>query len=113
MPLILTTNATIMCDHGGQVMPILPRQGQVSVDGGFVLRLSDLVGATIVGCPQAGPGIKPCTTVMAPLPGSFAPTVLVGGEQVLLQTMIAATDGVPPATVAVTSAGQESVQAQL
>jgi hypothetical protein len=110
VPLILTSNAMLSCPHGG-IVTVLPRQTTVMIDGGFVLRATDLVGAPIVGCPLIGPGIKPCTTVLAPLPGSFAPTVLVGGEPVLLQTFTAMTDGVPPGVTIVQSPGQTLVQA--
>jgi hypothetical protein len=110
MPPILTSNAVLMCPHGGQVT-IVPKQQIVQVQGGFVLRATDLVGAPIVGCPLATPGTKPCTTVLAPLPGSFAPTVLVGGEPVLLETFTAMTDGVPPAMTVLTWPGQTLVQA--
>ncbi|HWF73169.1 MAG TPA: hypothetical protein VG186_07485 [Solirubrobacteraceae bacterium] len=93
---------------------MLPKQQVVSIQGGFVLCFGDLVGAPIVGCPQAGPpGVKPCTTVLATLPGSVAPNVLVGGRPVHLQMpMPATTDGVPPGMMLLVSfAGQTLVQA--
>ena len=75
MPPIVTTNATIMCVHGGQVM-LVPKQTQVTIQGGSVLCEGDLSGAPIVGCALApSPGTKPCTTVISTLPGSSAPTV--------------------------------------
>ena len=110
MPFLLTTNAVIECPHGGAVT-LIPKQTVVSIDGGFVLRLGDLVGAPIVGCAQIGPLIKPCTTVLAPLPGTFAPNGLAGGLPVHLQTFTALTDGVPPGAVFVVSPGQVLVQA--
>lgn len=112
MPFVLTTNAVITCPHGG-VVTLIPKQQVVSIQGGFVLCFGDLVGAPIVGCPQIGPGIKPCTTVLATLPGSVAPKVLVAGRPVHLQMpMPASTDGVPPGmTLLVTFAGQSLVQA--
>ena len=111
MPFILTTNAVITCVHGGHVT-VVPGQTEESIQGGFVLRVSDLLGAPIIGCPQAGPGIKPCTTVLAANPGSWASTVLVAGEPALLDTFTAATDGVPPGIAAVESAGQTVVEAR-
>jgi hypothetical protein len=110
MPLILTSAASLSCPHGGRVA-VIPKQQKVAIQGGFVLRETDLIGAPIAGCPQAGPGIKPCTTVLAPNPGSSAPTVLVQGLPVLLQTFTALTDGVPPGVVVVQFAGQTLVQA--
>lgn len=110
MPFLLTTNAMIKCPHGG-IVTLIPKQQVVSIAGGFVLCFGDVVGAPIVGCAQISPVTKPCTTVLAPLPGSFAPNVLVGGRPVHLQTFTALTDGVPPGVVFVTLPGQELVQA--
>lgn len=111
MPPIVTTNATIVCIHGGQVT-LLPRQVQVQIQGGNVLCEGDLSGAPIVGCTQPpSPGTKPCTLVVSTLPGSSAPTVTVGGRPVLLSTLSGLTDGVPPGTIMVVQPGQVTVQA--
>jgi hypothetical protein len=111
VPFVLTTNAVITCPHGG-VVSLIPKQQVVSIQGGFVVCFGDLVGSPIAGCPQAGPGIKPCTTVLA-VPGSIAPKVLVGGKPVHVQMpMPATTDGVPPGMMLLVSfAGQSLVQA--
>jgi hypothetical protein len=111
MPFILTSNAVLTCAHGG-IVTVLPRQTQVMIAGGAVLRLTDLVGAPIVGCTQTVPPMKPCTTIPAPPYVGFAPTVLVGGIPVLLQTFQALTDGAPPGIVSVTFAGQALAQAK-
>jgi len=111
MPLIVTTKATIMCSHGGRVT-LVPKQAQVLIQGGSVLCEGDLSGAPIVGCLQApSPSTKPCTMVVSTLPGSSAPTVLVLGRPVLLQTLSGMTDGVPPGTLKVSNPGQATVQA--
>jgi hypothetical protein len=111
MPPVVTTNATIMCVHGGQVT-LLPRQVQVQAGGGNVLCEGDLSGASIIGCAQPpSPSTKPCTTVVSTLPGSSAPTVTVGGRPVLLATLSGMTDGVPPGTIMVVQPGQMTVQA--
>jgi hypothetical protein len=110
MPLLITTSAVITCPHGGVVTPI-PKQQTVTIQGGAVLCLGDLVGAPIAGCTQIGPGIKPCTTVLAPIGETVAPNVLIGGRPVHLQTFTALTDGVPPGAVFVSFPGQELVQA--
>jgi hypothetical protein len=111
MPPIVTTNATIMCVHGGQVT-LIPKQTQVMAGGGPVLCEGDLSGAPIVGCLQPpSPGTKPCTMVVSTLPGSSAPTVLALGRPVLLQTLQGLTDGVPPGTLIVANPGQVTVQA--
>jgi hypothetical protein len=111
MPFVVTTNARIVCAHGGQVT-LMPRQTTVTIQGAPVLRETDIMGAPIVGCAQP-PTVssKPCTTVVSVLPGGSAPTVSAGGMPVHLDTLSGITDGVPPGTVMVVSAGQTSVQA--
>ena len=111
MGLVVTTNARIMCAHGGQVT-LAPRQTTVTIQGAPVLRETDLMGAPIMGCAQP-PTVssKPCTTVVAILPGGSAPTVAVGGMPAHLDALSGMTDGVPPGTVSVVSAGQTTVQA--
>lgn len=111
MPLILNAAAELLCPHGGRVS-ILPRQQQVLVGGAPALRASDLLGAPIVGCPVApSPTTVPCTVVAAVFPGSWSSGVLAAGEPVLLQTLIAITNGVPPGPVVVAQPGQAQVQA--
>jgi hypothetical protein len=110
LSLILTANATIMCVHGGTVAPE-PQQTSVIIEGGPVLCEGDLVGAAIIGCPQAGPGIKPCTSVIATLPESVSPMVSAGGRAVHLDTLDGQTDGNPPGTLIVIDPGQTTVNA--
>jgi hypothetical protein len=105
MPAIVTTNAMIMCPHGGQVT-LVPRQTQVVVQGGPALCEPDLIGAAIVGCTQpASPGSKPCTFVVSTLPGSSSPQITVGGRPVYLDTLTGMTDGVPPGIITVVNPG--------
>ena len=111
MALVVTTNATILCAHGGRVT-LTPRQTTVTIAGGAVLRETDLMGAPIVGCAQV-PSVstKPCTTVVTVMPGGSAPTVSAGGMPVHTQSLTGMTDGVPPGTIQVVSPGQTTVQA--
>jgi hypothetical protein len=111
MPPIVTSNAAIMCVHGGQVT-LTPKQTQVMIQGGAVLCDGDLIGAPIVGCAQpASPGSEPCTTVISTLPGSTSLKVLVGGRPAYVATLTGITDGVPPGSLVVANPGQGSVQA--
>lgn len=111
MPFVVTTNARIVCLHGGQVT-LVPRQSTVTIQGAPVLRETDLVGAPIVGCAQPpSTGTKPCTAVVSVMPGGSAPTVSAVGMPVHLDVLTGMTDGVPPGTVMVVSPGQASVQA--
>lgn len=109
MALVLNSNAIIACPHGGLVL-VEPRQQQVSIAGCPVICAGDLEPAEIVGCTQISPSTKPCTTVLAWLPVSFSERVFVQGRPVHLQTSVGTTDGFPPATVSVVSAGQEIVE---
>lgn len=90
---------------------LIPKQVQVTIQGGSVMCEPDLVGAPIVGCAQpVSPTTKPCTTVLAALPGSSSPKVAVAGRPVYVATLTATTDGVPPAVVTVVYPGQIVVQ---
>ena len=111
MAFVVTTNARIVCAHGGQVT-LIPRQSTVTAGGAPVLRETDIMGAPIVGCAQP-PTVssKPCTLVVSILPGGSAPTVSAGGMPVHLASLTGMTDGVPPGTVMVVSPGQSTVQA--
>jgi hypothetical protein len=92
---------------------VIPGQEEVLAGGAPVLRVSDVEGAPIVGCPvPPTPATVPCTLVAAVMPGSWASTVLAAGEPVLLQTLIAITNGVPPGPVVVVEPGQVQVQAE-
>jgi hypothetical protein len=110
MTLIVTSNATISCMHGGRAT-LTPRQNKVVIQGGAVLCEPDLVGAPIVGCTQpASPGSKPCTMVVSSLPGSTSLKVTVNGRPAYVATLTAMSDGVPPAKVSVNDAGQRIVE---
>src|SRR3954462_6779581 len=99
MPTIVNSNATIICAHGGR-LTITPRQSWVLVQGAPALCEPDLIGAPIVGGAQPPtPSTKPCTTVVATLPGSSSPRVTAGGRPVYLDTLSGMTDGVPPGLV--------------
>jgi hypothetical protein len=110
MPPIVTSNATIICAHGGQVA-LIPRQTQVMISGGAVLCEPDLVGAIVAGCAQPpSPSTKPCTTVVSTLPGSTSLKVMVGGRPAYVATLAGLTDGVPPGAIMVVNPGQMTVQ---
>ncbi len=110
MPPIVTSNAVIMCVHGGQVT-LIPRQTQVTIQGGAILCEPDLVGAPIVGCAQPpSPGSAPCTAVVSTLPGSTSLSVMVGGRPAYVATLSGLTNGVPPGALLVTYPGQATVE---
>jgi hypothetical protein len=101
----------ISCAHGGQVR-VAPGQTTVTIQGGPVLAVPDLLGAPIVGCAQApSPTTKPCTVVASVFPGSWSMKVNVAGRPVYVNTLTGLTDGVPPSPLIVTFPGQVIVQA--
>jgi hypothetical protein len=81
-PPLLTTASTMMCPHGGTVMPV---PGSTSVVAGTpVLRLGDT--CTIVGCTfVAGTIPSPCVTVQWTGPAS---SVTVDGAPVLTESSV-------------------------
>jgi hypothetical protein len=112
----VSIGAVIMCPHGGSVLLSTknPGPGQlVSTEGGPILCANDLIGAPVVGCAPPSPSIKPCTQVVVVTPSidSLSPTLAVNGQPVLLSTLTAFTDGVPPTPVILVSPGQTSILA--
>jgi hypothetical protein len=105
MPTIVTTNAVIMCPHGGRAV-LTPRQATTVVQGAPALCEPDLAGAPIVGCAQPPtPSTKPCTMVVSTLPGSTSLRITAAGRPVYLDTLTALTDGVPPGIATVVTSG--------
>ena len=110
MPAILNALARVTCIHGGQVV-FVPSQQVVMVGGAPALTMPDLMAAMIVGCPQAGPGIKPCTKIITGEPAlSASPVSSVAGMPLLIAKQVGApggvTDGVPSGKIIVAFPGQ-------
>lgn len=106
----MTAAAVVMCIHGGQVI-IQPSQAIVTISGIPILTVPDLVGAAIVGCPQVGPGIVPCTAVVLTDPViSASPTTIIGGKPAYVAATVGApgglTNGVPPGMIICVNPGQ-------
>jgi hypothetical protein len=109
MPPVVTTNAMIICIHGGTVT-LVPRPGRMMIDGGAVLCEGDLVGAPIVGCTVVpSTNSKPCTAIVSTSPGSSTPKLLVAGRPAYTAILQGVTDGVPPGSLKVVSPGQARV----
>jgi hypothetical protein len=96
MPALLTAASTLMCPHGGTVMPT-PGATRAIVDAP-ILRASDTF--TIVGCPFAtAAGSQPCVTVQWVSTGM---RVKHGGDFVLTEASVGLCIGpVPQGTVQV------------
>lgn len=113
MPPILTSNAKIMCAHGGQVT-LIPKQMKVLVGGAPAMCVGDIVGSPIVGCAQPPtPATAPCLVVASEIPIPMVgmnPKVMVMGKPVLLAGINGITSGVPPSPLIVSFPGQVKVQ---
>src|SRR5262245_46636109 len=99
-----------MCIHGGQ-MTLRPSVTTVQIGGGFPICVPDLVTMPIVGCPQVGPGIVPCTLAVLGDPIITAsPSVIVGGRPAYVVTQVGVpgglTNGVPPGMIICANPGQ-------
>jgi hypothetical protein len=99
----LTHAATLTCNHQGAVQLPPNERTTFRSNGSPVVTVEDLLqSASVVGCTQGGPGRKPCTRIQQVLVGK-AQNVKTDEKEVLLVTLRAVTDGVPPGIVTVTS----------
>src|SRR5205085_2673419 len=94
----LNHRAMLQCTHGGQVMLIPPPLRSLYVMQSPVLTDMDLMKAMIIGCPQIGPGLKPCLKITMILMGRSL-QIHVDGETPILSSLQAMTEGVPPGMV--------------
>jgi hypothetical protein len=111
----MTAAAVVTCVHGGQVI-IQPSQSTVTIQGMPILTVPDLIGAAIVGCPQVGTGIVPCTAVVITEPViSASPTATIAGKPAYVAETVGApgglTNGNPPGMVICVNPGQMTVMA--
>lgn len=110
MTRILTDRAVLVCAHELGIVGIVATQPLVTIDGRPVLVENDPENRPIVGCPNAGPAIKPCLTTLAVKAG-YSNLLRIGGRRVCLDSVTGLTDGTPPGIVKykVRSPGQEWV----
>lgn len=59
----LTAASVIMCTHGG-TLKFVDLRGRAESNSAGVLTTESVLAAVIVGCPQVGPGVKPCLKVI-------------------------------------------------
>lgn len=103
----LNHRALLQCTHGGHVMLFPPPLRSFNVMQSPVLTDMDLLRAIIIGCPQVGIGIKPCTKVVMIIVGR-AVEIHVDGETPLLDSLQALTDGMPPGEVTAVTNGESN-----
>lgn len=107
----LTEKAKLVCKHEMGIVQLVPTQSLVTIEGRRVLVQSDPEGRPILGCPNYGPTIKPCTATLVVQEG-YSDLLKIDGRCVSLDTVTGLTDGTPPGTVKyiVRDAGQTLVE---
>ena len=93
----VTRDATVRCGHDGRVQNVAS-QHWVRIGRSDVLVDNDPEGRRIVGCPNIGPTMKPCTTTLAVISG-YSSWVRIGGKAVAMSDLDGLTDGTVPGTV--------------
>jgi hypothetical protein len=106
----LTEDAVVVCAHEQGIVGIAPTQDLVLIAGRKALVEVNPEHRPIVGCPNYGPTIKPCTTTLAVRQG-YSDWARIEGKRLCLDTVSGITDGTPPGTVEykVRSPGQDLV----
>lgn len=103
----LTEDAILNCKHELGIVQLPATQDLVTIEGRNVLVENNPEGRPIVGCPNIGATIKPCTRTLKVEEG-YADFLRVNGQRICLDTVTGLTDGTPPGVVkyAVRSPGQ-------
>ena len=106
----LTEDALLNCQHESGIVTIMPTQGLVSIERRKVLVEHNPEGRPIVGCPNIGATIKPCTTTLQ-VEAGYSDFLRIDGRRICLDTITGLTDGTPPGIVkyVVRSPGQQLV----
>lgn len=107
----LTEDARLVCKHELGKVKIKASQDLVAINHRCALVENDPAGRPIVGCPNYGATIKPCTRTLAVRIG-YSDLIHIGGKRVCLDTVCGLTDGTLPGVVdyIVRSAGQGLVR---
>ena len=107
----LTEDAVIICKHELGIVHLIPTQDLVTIGGRKVLVENNPEAKLIVGCPNIGATIKPCTLTLK-VEAGYSDFLRIHGQSICLETVTGLTDGTPPGVVkyAVRSPGQELVE---
>ncbi len=95
---LLTEDAVLVCEHELGIVGIAATDGLVTVEKRRVLIKNNPENRPIVGCPNVGPTIKPCTSTLVVQAG-YSDFVRINGRAVCLDTVTGLTDGTPPGMV--------------
>lgn len=106
----LTEDSIINCKHELGIVRLAPTQDLVTIKQRKVLVENNPEGRAIVGCPNIGAAIKPCTMTLK-VEAGYCDFVRINGQRVCLDTVTGLTDGTPPGVVkyVVRTPGQELV----
>ena len=106
----LTQDAVIICKHELGIVRLTTSQDVVTIEGRTVLVENNPETRLIVGCPNIGATIKPCTFTLKVEEG-YSDFLRINGQRICLDTVTGLTDGTPPGVVkySVRSPGQELV----
>ena len=96
--LLLTELAVLCCKHENGIVRQDESQSFVTIDRKRVLIDPDPEGRPIVGCPNYGINMKPCTTSLKVSEG-YSTFIRIGGKRVCLDSVTGLTDGTPPGIV--------------
>jgi len=101
---VLTRNAIIQCSHGGTLQ--IPVQGNKLKSGGIeAITEQQLLRAKIIGCPQTGAGIAPCSGIDQVTAGPST-KLKNNGQAVVLDSLQGVTNGNPSGGLTVVNPGQ-------
>lgn len=94
----LTLDAVVVCTHKLGHVDLVATQTFVRIHKRPVLESIDPENRPIGGCPNTGPGIKPCTLTLQVQRG-YSKFIKINGHRVCLDTVRGFTDGTPPGAV--------------
>jgi hypothetical protein len=94
----LTEKARLICKHQTGVLQIFTFQDTVTIERDRVLVYNDPEFKPILGCPNIGPTIKPCSLSLVATKG-YSDFIRIDGRAVCLDTITGLTEGTVPGTV--------------
>lgn len=95
----LTQDAVLTCAHQSGIVQIFPHlQDLVTIEKRKVLVDNDPENKSIVGCPNIGATIKPCTHTLR-VDAGYSGFLRIDGRRICLDTVTGLTDGTPPGIV--------------
>jgi len=95
----LTVRHQIQCIHGGQFTFMPPPMHPLTVRQASVVTEEDiLLNGMVVGCPNIGPGLKPCIKATVITKGRTI-NIITDHQRVVEEGFQALSDGVPPGAI--------------